>query len=76
MNEEKEIKELKFGESYRTKDGCKYTRTINGWIYANYSGTAICFIPDVKPDTKSDVKEEAKADVKSEKTKAKETKTK
>lgn len=47
MNEEKEIKDLKFGESYRTKDGCKYTRTINGWIYSNYSGTSICFIPDV-----------------------------
>lgn len=46
MNEE-EIKKLKFGESCRTSDGNKYTRTINGWIYSNFSGTSICFIPDV-----------------------------
>lgn len=41
------IKGLNFGESYRMTDGAKYTRTFNGWIYSNFSGTAFCFIPDV-----------------------------
>ena len=43
-----EIKKLKFGESVRLESGEKYTRTIGGWIYSNFSGSAICFIPDVK----------------------------
>ena len=42
------IKALKFGESIRLESGERYTRTIGGWIYSNFSGSAICFIPDVK----------------------------
>ena len=37
---------LKFGESLRLDSGVLYTRTIGGWIYSNFSGSAICFIPD------------------------------
>ena len=40
------IKALKFGESVRLESGERYTRTIGGWIYSNFSGSAICFIPD------------------------------
>lgn len=43
---EEQIKELKFGESVRLDSGEKYTRTFGGWIYSNFSGSAICFIPD------------------------------
>lgn len=43
---EEQIKELKFGESVRLESGEKYTRTFGGWIYSNFSGSAICFIPD------------------------------
>lgn len=43
---EEQIKELKFGESLRLDSGEKYTRTFGGWIYSNFSGSAICFIPD------------------------------
>lgn len=43
---EEQIKELKFGESIRLDSGEKYTRTFGGWIYSNFSGSAICFIPD------------------------------
>ena len=43
---EEQIKELKFGESLRLDNGEKYTRTFGGWIYSNFSGSAICFIPD------------------------------
>lgn len=43
---EEQIKELKFGESIRLESGEKYTRTFGGWIYSNFSGSAICFIPD------------------------------
>ena len=48
MITEKEIKALQFGESLRTENGERYTRTIGGWIYSNFSSSAICFIPDVK----------------------------
>ena len=43
---EEQIKELKFGESLRLDSGERYTRTFGGWIYSNFSGSAICFIPD------------------------------
>ena len=46
MITEKEIRALQFGESLRTENGERYTRTIGGWIYSNFSGSAICFIPD------------------------------
>ena len=46
---EEQIKELKFGESLRLDNGEKYTRTFGGWIYSNFSGSAICFIPDNEP---------------------------
>lgn len=46
---EEQIKELKFGESLRLDSGEKYTRTFGGWIYSNFSGSAICFIPDNEP---------------------------
>lgn len=42
---EEQIKELKFGESIRLDSGEKYTRTFGGWIYSNFSGSAIYFIP-------------------------------
>ena len=46
---EEQIKELKFGERVRLDSGVLYTRTIGGWIYSNFSGSAICFIPDNEP---------------------------
>ena len=46
---EEQIKELKFGESLRLDNGERYTRTFGGWIYSNFSGSAICFIPDNEP---------------------------
>ena len=44
MNE-KEVLNLKFGESVRTENGDKYTRTIGGWIYSTFAGQ-VCFIPE------------------------------
>jgi hypothetical protein len=44
MNEN-EVLNLKFGESVRTENGDKYTKTIGGWIYQTFSGQ-VCFIPD------------------------------
>lgn len=46
---EEQIKELKFGESLRLDSGVLYTRTFGGWICSNFSGSAICFIPDNEP---------------------------
>ena len=43
MNEN-EVLNLKFGESVRTENGDKYTKTIGGWIYQTFSGQ-VCFIP-------------------------------
>ena len=53
MITEKEIRALQFGESLRTENGERYTRTIGGWIYSNFSGSAICFIPDNEKPTVS-----------------------
>lgn len=50
---EEQIKELKFGESLRLDNGERYTRTFGGWIYSNFSGSAICFIPDNEKPTVS-----------------------
>jgi hypothetical protein len=44
MNE-KEVLEMKFGETVADGNGNKYTRTIGGWIYQTFSGQ-VCFIPD------------------------------
>ena len=44
MNES-EVLNLKFGESVRTENGDKYTRTIGGWIYSTFAGN-VCFIPE------------------------------
>ena len=44
MNEN-EVLNLKFGESVRTENGDKYTRTIGGWIYSTFAGN-VCFIPE------------------------------
>jgi len=46
MNEN-EVLNLKFGESVRTENGDKYTKTIGGWIYQTFSGH-VCYVPDVK----------------------------
>ena len=46
MNE-KEVLEMKFGETVADGNGNKYTKTIGGWIYSTFSGQ-VCFIPDVK----------------------------
>jgi len=46
MNE-KEVLEMKFGETVADGNGNKYTKTIGGWIYQTFSGQ-VCFIPDVK----------------------------
>jgi len=44
MNEN-EVLNLKFGESVRTENGDKYTKTIGGWIYQTFAGQ-VCFIPE------------------------------
>jgi len=59
---EKDLKGLKFGEVLETGNGFKYQRTIGGWIYSNYCGTAFCFIPDI--ESKTEVKTEKKSDKK------------
>ena len=57
---EEQIKELKFGESVRLESGVLYTRTFGGWIYSNFSGSAICFIPDNEPKEKVKAEETEK----------------
>ena len=59
---EKDLKGLKFGEVLETGNGFKYKRTVGGWIYSNYCGTAFCFIPDTES------KAEGKAETKEKKT--------
>lgn len=44
MNE-KEVLEMKFGETVSDGNGNKYTKTIGGWIYTTFSGN-VCFIPE------------------------------
>ena len=44
MNE-KEVLEMKFGETVADGNGNKYTKTIGGWIYQTFSGQ-VCFIPE------------------------------
>ena len=44
MNE-KEVLEMKFGETVADGNGNKYTKTIGGWIYSTFSGQ-VCFIPE------------------------------
>lgn len=44
MNE-KEVLEMKFGETVADGNGNKYTKTIGGWIYTTFSGN-VCFIPE------------------------------
>ena len=44
MNE-KEVFEMKFGETVADGNGNKYTKTIGGWIYSTFAGQ-VCFIPD------------------------------
>ena len=46
MNE-KEVLEMKFGETVADGNGNKYTKSIGGWIYQTFSGQ-VCFVPDVK----------------------------
>ena len=57
---EEKIKELKFGESLRLDNGERYTRTFGGWIYSNFSGSAICFIPEPKEVVKENLTTEKK----------------
>ena len=57
---EEQIKGLKFGESLRLDNGERYTRTFGGWIYSNFSGSAICFIPDNEPKEKVKAEETEK----------------
>jgi hypothetical protein len=44
MNE-KEVLEMKFGETVADGNGNKYTKTIGGWIYSTFAGN-VCFIPE------------------------------
>ena len=44
MNE-KDLLELKFGETVADANGNKYTKTVGGWIYSTFSGQ-VCFIPE------------------------------
>ena len=44
MNE-KEVLEMKFGETVADGNGNKYTKTIGGWIYSTFAGQ-VCFIPE------------------------------
>ena len=44
MNE-KEVLEMKFGETVSDGNGNKYTKTIGGWIYSTFAGN-VCFIPE------------------------------
>ena len=44
MNE-KDLLEMKFGETAADGNGNKYTKTIGGWIYQTFSGQ-VCFIPE------------------------------
>lgn len=55
---EQDLLNLKINETIKTENGERYTRTIGGWIYSNFSGQLL-FIPEVKP-----------AEVKTEKVKA------
>lgn len=46
MNEnEKAVKELEFGESYKLPNGCTFTRVVGGWVYCNQLRN-VCYIPD------------------------------
>jgi hypothetical protein len=45
MNE-KEVLEMKFGETVADGNGNKYTKTIGGWVYSTFSGQ-VCFIPEI-----------------------------
>ena len=60
MNEN-EVLNLKFGESVRTENGDKYTRTIGGWIYSTFAGN-ICFIPEVESEKIVNVMKKQKAE--------------
>ena len=60
MNEN-EVLNLKFGESVRTENGDKYTRTIGGWIYSTFAGN-ICFIPEVESEKAVNVMKKQKAE--------------
>lgn len=60
MNEN-EVLNLKFGESVRTENGDKYTRTIGGWIYSTFAGN-ICFIPEVENEKVVNVMKKQKAE--------------
>lgn len=60
MNEN-EVLNLKFGESVRTENGDKYTRTIGGWIYSTFAGN-ICFVPELASEKVVNVIKKQKAE--------------
>ena len=61
MNE-KEVLEMKFGETVADGNGNKYTKTIGGWIYSTFAGN-VCFIPEGAAE-KNSVTEKAEKKVK------------
>lgn len=58
MNEEV-LKKMKFGEIVSDAYGNRYTRTIGGWIFSNFSGN-LCFIPETAGVVKNEPAESGK----------------